>query len=269
MNTFNSVQSCVINNSIDIDYSILIPGILNKYTSIWLDASGSTNFDLTGNNVNIWKNKTTNVLNFDLTPNAGTNITYNSTSPSSVLINNGYYLKNNNFNPITSLQTWVFVLSTPTSVTPDCRIIGVNSGSGFDILIQNGTFLIYKHNTAPNTGINYPISLTANTKYLFSLSLNMSNPDFNSTKNNSIFRFNGSTKTNGYVVNDSNFNISGTSQLLIGTLSFNNNPFYAIAGNLGFNIYEMIGINNKNLGSGEVKIIENYLNKRWKLGLSI
>jgi len=267
MNTFNSVQSCVINNSIDIDYSILIPGILNKYTSIWLDASGSTNFDLTGNNVNIWKNKTTNVLNFDVTPNDGTNITYNSTSPSSVLINNGYYLINNNFNTISSLQTWIFVFSTnSTDANRDCRIIGINSSgrSGVDILIQSSKFFIYDH-TTPSDGNRYDISLEADNKYLFSLSLNMSNSSYYDTLNNSIFRLNGSTNTTGYASGNDYFGTSGTSPLLIGTI-IAGGPFY---GNSGFNIYEMIGINNKNLDTNEVKIIENYLNKRWKLGLSI
>jgi hypothetical protein len=252
-------------------YSTLIPGILGRYTtSLWLDASNSTNFVLSGSNVTTWKDKTTN--SFNLTNN-GT-ITYNSESPSYVLIPSGTYFSNPSFNTLTSLQTWIFVVSFPSaSTTTDCRIIGLTTFSygGIDILAQNSKLYIYHHRTggASGNGIKYDLDLNVNTKYLISISFNMST-SYSTASDNSIIRINGITKTGSVIISEgaySAYSTVGTSQyLLIGALSDTLNNY---TGNQGFNIYEMIGINNQNLGINDVKTIENYLNIKWNLGLTI
>jgi hypothetical protein len=88
--------------------------------------------------------------------------------------------------------------------------------------------------------------------------------------NNSIIRINGIPKTGSIVISEGSFSAystAGTSQyLLIGSLSDTLNNY---TGNQGFNIYEMIGISNQNLGINDVKTIENYLNIKWNLGLTI
>ena len=252
-------------------YSTLIPGIVGRYTtSLWLDASSSTNFALSGSNVTTWIDKTTN--GFNLTNN-GT-ITYNSSSPSSVLIPSGTYFSNPSFNTLTSLQTWIFVVSFPSaSTTTDCRIICLSNFSygGIDILAQDSKLYIYHHRTggASGNGIKYDLSLSVNAKYLISISFNMST-SYSASLANSIIRINGITQSGIVVISDgtySAYSTVGTSQyLLIGVLSDTLNNY---ASNQGFNIYEMIGINNQNLGSNDVKTIENYLNIKWNLGLTI
>ena len=239
--------------------------ILARYTtSIWLDTSVSGNFVLSGSNVTTWKDKTTN--SFNLTNN-GT-ITYNSSSPTSVLIPAGTYLRNSSFNMLTSLHTWIFVVSIPSaSASSDCRIVGlVNAyAGGIDILIQNSALFIYNH-LSSSDGIYYNMSLTSNTKYLISVSFNMST-SFDTALSNSIIRINGSTQSGSKKGSTSSFGLGGTSQaLLIGSLS-NGGGYYNSPTN--FNIYEIIGINNQALNITDTKTIENYLNTKWNLGYTI
>jgi hypothetical protein len=266
--TANDVSTIYATVPTTIVSSEAISIILARYTtSIWLDTSVSGNFVLSGSNITTWKDKTTN--GFNLTNN-GT-ITYNSSSPTSVLIPAGSYLRNSSFNMLTSLHTWIFVISMPSaSASTDCRIVGlVNSNyGGIDILIQNSRLFIYHHKTTGN-GIYYNMSLTSNTKYLISVSFNMST-SYSASLANSIIRINGITQSGSIIITEgsfSSFSTSGSSLgLLVGSLS-DNVGYYNSPSN--FNIYEIIGINNQALNISDTKTIENYLNTKWNLGYTI
>ena len=188
-----------------------------------------------------------------------------------MLIPAGTYLRNSSFNMLTSLHTWIFVVSIPSaSASSDCRIVGLVNAylGGIDILIQNNRLFIYHHATTGN-GIYYNMSLTSDTKYLISVSFNMST-SYSASLANSIIRINGITQSGSTIISDgtySAFNLSGSSQgLLVGSLS-NGAGYYNSPSN--FNIYEIIGINNQALNITDTKTIENYLNTKWNLGYTI
>ena len=245
--------------------------IINKYTtSIWLDTENPTyNFVLNGNNVTSWLDKTKNGYNLT---NVGA-IAYNSTSPTSVFIPVNSYFKQTitpYLNMLTSLQTWFFVVSIPeVSSSNMYKIIGLNNsqGGGVDYIILSNKFLIYDHGNTNPDGIGFNITPTANTKYLFSVSLNTST-SYTTAIENSIMRLNGTTQ-NGIIANtsSSNFKLTGSSSsLAIGAVGVNS-YFWPSSGS--FNIYEIIGINNQALNINDIKTIEKYLNTKWDLGYTI
>ena len=247
--------------------SVQINTITSRYTtSIWLDTANSANFVLSSSNVTSWLDKTSNSYNVG---NVGT-ITYNSVSPTSVLINAGSYLiqSTNSFNMLTSLQTWFFVFSLPSISNINAKLAGIrNNPGGFSYLLISNTFIIYDHMNNNLDGIYFNISCTANTKYLISVSLNTST-SYSTAVVNSIMRLNGTTQTIKIAnTSSSAYRLTGTTQtLLIGALSDINNFF---ASGSSFNIYEMIGINNQALGINDIKTVEIYLNEKWNLGYNI
>ena len=256
---------------------VLATNIINQYTtaSIWLDTSTpSSNFVLSGSNVNSWLDKTSNSYNLS---KVGT-ITYNAISPTSVLIPAGSYFRQTNYNMLTSRQTWFFVISTPTAFN-DARVVGMNTsgtssnGYGFDYLItQSNRFYIYNHGTT-NDGIGFDYNFTANTMYLFSISLNLNvSTSYATAIANTIMRLNGTTKTlystaaiRGYYNLTSN--IGTTTSLLVGAIGVSGSYFPANSNS--FNIHEMIGINSQALGINDIRTMETYLNTKWNLGYTI
>ena len=246
--------------------------LLNN-ASIWLDTTSQSDFVLSGSNVTTWKDKTSN--NFNLT-STGT-ITYNSASPTSVLISTGaYFGPQNSFNILTPLQTWFFVVSSSTSLE-QAIVVGMNtSGSnfnvyGFNYVISTTRFYIYDHGSSGD-GIGFNHNFVPNTKYLFSISFNINtSTSYTAAKANSIMRLNGTTKPlisyNGGS-NRTSYNLASngaTTQLLIGALNVGG----SIISSKSFNIHELIGINNQALGINDIKTIETYLNTKWNLGLTI
>ena len=243
-------------------------GITSSYISIWLDTSIASNFVLSGSNITTWKDRSSN--GFNMSKGGTIYSIYNSTSPTSVLIS-ASWLTNSSFNVLTSLQTWFFLISVPSVFTTDnIKIVGLqnNTLGGVDYILTATQFSIYSHKTN-NDGIYFDISPTANTKYLISVSFNMSTGSLSSALANSIMRLNGTTQTikvkglTGYSTN------AGTAipiTLLIGTLQ---DGVVNFGSTKDFNIYEIIGINYQALGINDIRIVERYLNEKWNLGYTI
>ena len=248
-----------------------IEQLINKYTtSIWLDTTTPTpDFVLSDSNVTSWLNKSKN--GYNKLSNVGT-ITYNSTLPTSVSLPANTYFKQTAspyFNPTTSLQTWVFVISIPTAITGTNSITLINPvipGGGYALQLRAGRFLIAR--VGYSEGIGFNIDLTPNTKYLFSISLNLTSTSYTYALANSIMRLNGTTPTGTITGPSTNYtlNFASTASLAINAVGLGG-QFYP--SDKQVNIYEMIGISNQALNLTDINTIENYLNTKWNLGYTI